>query len=219
MNFSLLPESLQNVKNSRLICYGQFTIIQSMLLRGAGTDFRLRPLDPQKLPLEADPLSKWGVRLQNSSTYSPKKGVRLQNASTYSPKKGGSASRLHQHTAPQKGVRLQNSSTKGGSASRIHQLKGGPPLDFINIQPQNGGVRLQNSSTSTQKKGSASRDNFYGLSGTYISNLSICRKVYFLECVLILAAQTKFNQSYILRKFSWFYLCFLRSTQFFKLKN
>ena len=43
-----------------------------------------------------DFINQKGVRLQNSSTYSPKKGVRLQNSSTYSPKMG---------------VRLQNSST------------------------------------------------------------------------------------------------------------
>ena len=42
----------------------------------------------------------------------------------------GSASRIHQHTAPQKGVRLQNS-------SRYSPTKGGPPLEFINIQPPN----------------------------------------------------------------------------------
>ena len=69
------------------------------------------PLDPQKLSLEADPLSKWG-----------------------------SASRIHQHTAPSNGVRLQNSST-------YSPLKGDPPLDFINQK----GVCLQILST---KKGS-----------------------------------------------------------------
>ena len=61
-----------------------------------------------------------GVRLQNSSTYSPQKGARLQNSSTYSPPKG---------------VRLQNSSTKGV-----------PHLDFINqkgIPSTKKGVRLQ----------------------------------------------------------------------------
>ena len=36
------------------------------------------PPDPQKLSLEADPLFKWGVRLQNSSTINLKLGVRLQ---------------------------------------------------------------------------------------------------------------------------------------------
>ena len=94
-------------------------------VRAEGRDI---PFDPQKLSLEADPLSKWGVRLQNSSTQSPKKGgpllesinqrggppldfinqkgVRLQISST----RRGSASRIHQHTAP-----------KRGSASRIHQ--------------------------------------------------------------------------------------------------
>ena len=91
------------------------------------------PHDPQKL------FAKWGVHLQNSSTYSPKRGVRLQN-----------------------------SSTKGGSAFRFHQLDGGPPLEFINIQlspPKVGpslefikiqpkkGVRLQNSSTYSPQKG------------------------------------------------------------------
>ena len=89
---------------------------------------RLVPFDPQKLSLEVDPLSKWGVRLQNSSTYS-----------------------IH-YTAQKRGVRLQNSSTKGGSPSKFHQPlefiniqppKGGTPLEFINIQPQNGGLPLE----------------------------------------------------------------------------
>jgi hypothetical protein len=30
-------------------------------------------LDPYKLSIEADPLSKWGASLYNSSTYSPGK--------------------------------------------------------------------------------------------------------------------------------------------------
>ena len=38
------------------------------------------PLDP-KLSLEADPLSKWGVRHYNSSTYSPKRGSALRRES------------------------------------------------------------------------------------------------------------------------------------------
>ena len=46
------------------------------------------------------------------------------------------ASKIHQDTAP-----------KRGSDSRIHQLKDGPPLDFIN---------------------QSSRDNFYGLMGTLV---------------------------------------------------
>ena len=46
-------------------------------------------LDPQKLSLEADPLSKWGVRLQNSSTYSPPKwGPPLEFINIQPPKMG-----------------------------------------------------------------------------------------------------------------------------------
>ena len=96
------------------------------------------PLDPQKLSLVADPLSKWGVRLQNSSTYSRKnRGPRLEFINIQPPKRGSTSSN-HQ-LQPPKGVRLQDSSTKVGSI-----------LDFINQK----GVCLQNSST---KKRSASR--------------------------------------------------------------
>ena len=111
-------------------------------------------LDPQKLSLELDPLSKWGVRLQNSSTYSLKKGVDLQYSSTYSHPKWGPPLEfiniqppkrgvLHQNSSsysPPKGVRLQNSSSQRGSASRFHHLKRdpinqkrGPPLGTISM--------------------------------------------------------------------------------------
>ena len=110
------------------------------------------PFDPQKLSLEADPLSKWGVRLQNSSTYSPKRGVRLQNSSTkggvrlqISSTRWGSASRFHQHTALQKGVRLQNSST--------YSPQKGVRLQNSSTYSPKLGVRLQNSSTINLKMG------------------------------------------------------------------
>ena len=64
------------------------------------------PLDPQKLSIEVDPLSNWGVRLQNSSTYSP-------------PKWGPPLNRVHQHTAPKKRACLQNSSTKWAMGVRL----------------------------------------------------------------------------------------------------
>ena len=109
--------------------------------------------DPQKLSLEADPLSKRGVRLFNSSTYSPKRGSASRTHQHTAPGMGstsrihqhtdskrGSVSRIHQHTAPQKGVHLKNSSS----------YRRGPPLEYQ--QPK--GVHLQISST---KRGSASR--------------------------------------------------------------
>ena len=97
-------------------------------------------------PQRRDPLSKWGKRFQNSSTYSPKKGVRLQNSSTYSPPKwgpplefiniqppkSGSASRIHQHTGPQKGSASRIHQPKGVGLQDIINQKGGPSLDFIN---------------------------------------------------------------------------------------
>ena len=43
---------------------------------------------------------------------------------------GGSASRIHQHTAPKRGPPLE--------FINIQPPKGSPPLEFINIQPQNG---------------------------------------------------------------------------------
>ena len=65
---------------------------------------------------------------------------------------GGSASRIHQHTAPQKGDRIQNSSTyspiKGGPPLEVIN-QSNPPLDFITYI----GVRLQNSSTYSPQKG------------------------------------------------------------------
>ena len=51
----------------------------------------------------------------------PQKGGPPLEFINIQPLKRGSASTIHQHTAPQKGVRLYNSSTKGGR-----------PLDFIN---------------------------------------------------------------------------------------
>ena len=68
--------------------------------------------DPKKLSLEAETLSKWGVRLQNSST------------------KGGSASRFHQ---PDGGLPLE--------FINILPQNGCPPLGtismdvFVNINP------------------------------------------------------------------------------------
>ena len=57
---------------------------------------------------------------------------RVLSAAAIRPKKEeekGSASRIHQHTAP-----------KWGYASRIHQTRnGGSPLDFIKIQPSKRG--------------------------------------------------------------------------------
>ena len=66
-------------------------------------------------PQRRTPSLNGGVRLQNSSTYSPKKGVRLQNSSTYSPQKG-----VRLQNSSTKGVHLQISSTKRG----FHQLQG-----------------------------------------------------------------------------------------------
>ena len=88
------------------------------------------PLDPQKLSLVADPLSKWGVRLQNSSTYSlPKRRPPLEFINIKPPQNSST-----------KGVRLQISSTKRGFASRFHQSKrdpinqkGGPPQGTISM--------------------------------------------------------------------------------------
>ena len=85
------------------------------------------------------------------------------------PLKRGSASKIHQHTVPQKGDRLQNSSTytaiKGGpplelinqrgSTSRFHHLD--PPLEFINVQPQNRGSASRIHQHTAPQKGSASR--------------------------------------------------------------
>ena len=59
--------------------------------------------------LVADSISKWGIRLQNSSTYSPKRG---------------SASRIFQHAAFQKGVSLE--------IINIQPPNRGLPLEFIN---------------------------------------------------------------------------------------
>ena len=84
------------------------------------------------------------------------------------PLKRGSASKIHQHTVPQKGDRLQNSSTytaiKGGpplelinqrgSTSRFHHLD--PPLEFINVQPQNRGSASRIHQHTAPQKGSAS---------------------------------------------------------------
>ena len=54
-------------------------------------------------------------------------------------------SRIHQLTAPKtlplKAINIQP--PKRGTASRFHQPDGGPPLEFINIQPQNGGPPLE----------------------------------------------------------------------------
>ena len=61
---------------------------------------------------------------------------------------GGSASRIHQHTAPKRGSTSrihQHTAPQKGSASKFHQPKGGPPLDFINqkgIPSTKKGVRL-----------------------------------------------------------------------------
>ena len=93
-------------------------------------------LDPQKLSL-----SKWGVRHQNSSTYSPKKGVLLQNSSTYSPPRGGPPLEFINIQSPKRGPPLEFINQKG-SASRFHQPKrdpinqkgkGDPPLGTISM--------------------------------------------------------------------------------------
>ena len=76
-------------------------------------------------------------------------GPPLEFINNPAPKRG-SASRIHEHTAPKKGVRLQNSSTKGGL-----------PLDFINQK----GVCLQISST---KKGIPSTKKGVRLQGQFL---------------------------------------------------
>ena len=81
------------------------------------------PLDPQKLSIEADPLSKLGVCHKNHQHTAPQNGVRLQNSSTYSPPKGG---------LPLKFI------TQKRSSSRFHQPKGIPstkkgPLGTISM--------------------------------------------------------------------------------------
>ena len=102
-----------------------------------------------------------------------KRGVCFQNSSicTIKPPKGGSASKIHQQTAPQNGVLFQNSST-------CSHPKWGSPLEFINIQhPKRGSAsrfhQPKRDSICNKKEGFASRDNFYGSSGTYFKLLTL----------------------------------------------
>ena len=56
---------------------------------------------------------------------------------------------------------------------KIQPKKGGPALEFINIQPPKGGPPLEFINIQpqiNQKWGSASKDNFYGSSGTLFYN-------------------------------------------------
>ena len=90
----------------------------------------------------------------------------------------GSASRIHQYTAPQNGFASRIHQPKG--VSRFHQPKGGPHLEFINIQPPKRSPPLefinQRGSASRfhqPKRRSASRDNFNTLY-VCIRTLDVC---------------------------------------------
>ena len=139
-------------------------------------------LDPQKLSLEADPTLKMGGSVSRiHQQTAPQKGVRLQNLSRYSPLKGG---------LPLKFINQK------GFASRFHQLDGGPqcllpggpPLEFINIQPQNRGSASRIHQHQTKNMGSVSRDNFYGSSGSQFVKMKNFKLGSSLEAELILTS-------------------------------
>ena len=81
---------------------------------------------------------------------------------------------------PQKLSLKADPSQNGVSASRIHQLKGGPPLEFINqrgsasrFHQLDGGPSLEFINIQPQNWGSTSKDNFYELYVTYFRILKI----------------------------------------------
>ena len=67
-------------------------------------------------------------RFFDNTLFFKKKGGPPLELINIQPPKRGSASRIHQYTAPQK-----------TTASRIHQVEGSPPLEFINIHPPERG--------------------------------------------------------------------------------
>ena len=114
-------------KVRKLFKGGNYSRAETIQGRKLFAEIRYVPLDPQKLPLEFINIHppKRGSASRIHQYTAPQKEVRLQNSLTYSPQKGACLQNSSIY-CPKTGVRLQNSSTYSPQKGRFHQPKRNP---------------------------------------------------------------------------------------------